>query len=156
MKREFIWKVTLHGEAHEVYCRFAGDRYILYTDGVYTAEIMRKSTSTMWNGMEEPVTVLGQDCLFVVWDEKPDLVVDGRLIGRNRSYEKSKKRKGNRIFIGYGILLGVCASGFVLVICLLCLGMGAQMGWIDVLITLAVVTTIGAWSAKQLWRLTHS
>jgi hypothetical protein len=156
MKREFIWKVTLHGVPHEVYCRFAGDRYILYADGVYTAEIMRQSTSTMWYGMEEPVTLFGEQCLFVVWDEKPDLVIDGRLIGRKHNYEKSKKRMGNRILVGYGILLGVCVSVFVLVICLLCLGMGAQMGWIDVLITLAAVTTIGAWSAKQLWRLTHS
>ena len=155
MKREFQWKVTLDGVPHRVYCRFAGDRYVLYADGVYETEILRKSAHTMWDGMEQPVTLFGKECIFVVWDEKPDVVIDGRLIGRKRNYVKAQKRRGNRIFVGYGILFGACALVFVLVMCLLFMGLGAQMGWVNVAITLAAVLTIGAWSGKQLWRLTH-
>lgn len=155
MKREYLWKVTLDGTAHEVYCRFAGDRYLLYADGVYVTEILRKSVTTMWYGMKKSITVFGKPCLFIVWDERPDLVMDGRLIGRGMDYEKALKRWSSRIYLGYGIVLAACVLLLIAVVVVLCLGMALRIGLGSILISLAASLTIGLWSGKHLWQLTH-
>ncbi len=156
MKREFLWTVLVNGVSHQVGCRFAGDRYELYADGVFAGEILRKSLSTMWDGMEEPIRLFGVDCLFVVLDETPDLVVDGRMIGRNRIYEAVLRRKDNRVYLGYGILLGACLLLLITGLWLVFSGRIKQVGVYNAFIVLGAALTMGLWSAKHLWQLTRS
>lgn len=156
MKREYVWNVTVSGVAHQVGCRFAGDRYELYADGVYTVEVLRDRISTMWDGMQEPVFLFGKECLFVVMDEVPDLVVDGHMVGRKRDYDKVLRQRACRPYAGYGILLGACVLLLVAVIWLLGSGRGAQTGWYSIFIALGAAVTMGAWSIKHLWRLTQA
>ena len=155
MKRLYQWKVLIDGVPHRVDCKFAGDRYELYADGTYKTEVLRKCVSTMWEGMEEPVVLFGKECLFVVMDEIPDLVVDGRMLGKRCDYQKMLQRKGNRVYIGYGILLGTCILLLAAVAWIFCMDMVHQVGLYSIFIALGAAITMGLWSGKHLWRLTQ-
>ena len=156
MKREYVWNITIDGIAHQVGCRFAGDRYELYADGVYAVEVLRHSISTMWDGIHEPVSLFGQKCLFVVMDEVPDLVIDGVMVGRKRDYEKVLRHRACRPYVGYGSLLGACVLLLVATVWHLASGRGSQTGWYDIFIALGAAVTMGSWSVKNLWRLTRA
>lgn len=156
MQREYVWNVTISGVAHQIGCRFAGDRYELYADGVYAVEVLRDRISTMWDGMHEPVSLFGKECIFVVLDEVPDLVIDGIMVGRKRDYEKVLRQRDRRPYVGYGVLLGSCVLLLVAVVWLLASGRGPQTGWYNVFIALGAAVTMGAWSIKHLWRLTQA
>ena len=152
-KREHTWDVTVDGVEHQVYCRFEGNRYVLYADDDHVANVYRKSVHTMWQGMEEPVTMFGKPCSFIVWDEKPDIVVDGRIIGRGISYEKALKRKDSRLKIAYG---AVFYSGILLLIVLflrLCLGLHPE-DWFDAVISAVAGLWMTIWGGKNMFQLT--
>ncbi len=153
-KREHTWNVTIDGVQHEVYCRFEGNRYVLYADDDHVANVYRKSVHTMWQGMEEPVVMFGKPCIFIVWDEKPDIVVDGRIIGRKISYEKALKRKNNQNVIAYGV---VFFSGILLllVLTILLIFRGFNINeWFDALISWSTGIWMTIWGGKNMFRLT--
>lgn len=156
MQREYVWNVAIGGVEHQIGCRFAGDRYELYADGVYAVEVLRDRISTMWDGMQKPVSLFGKECLFVVLDEVPDLVIDGIMVGRKREYEKVLRQRARRPYVGYGVLLGSCVLLLVAVVWLLASGRGQQTGWYNIFIALGAAFTMGAWSIKNMWRLTQA
>lgn len=156
MEREYVWNITIRGIAHQIGCRFAGDRYELYADGVYAVEVLRDRISTMWDGMQKPVSLFGKECLFVVMDEVPDLVIDGIMVRRKRSYEKVLCQRARRPYVGYGVLLGSCVLLLVAVVWLLVSGRGQQTGWYNIFIALGAAVTMGAWSVKNMWKLTQA
>jgi hypothetical protein len=152
-KREHTWDVTIDGVQHEVYCRFEGNRYVLYADDDHVANIYRKSTHTMWQGMEEPVTICGKPCIFIVWDEKPDIVVDGRIVGRGISYEKALKKKNSGFLVGYRIFFWV---GVLLVSVVAALALnrwGSIISWRDYIICGGTGIWMIIWSARNLTKL---
>ena len=105
-KREHTWNVIIDGVEHLIYCCFEGNRYVLYADDDHVANVYRKSVRAMWQGLEEPVTICGKPCLFIVWDEKPDIVVNGMLVGKGVDYHIALKKEKlrNEAWLSHRIL----------------------------------------------------
>ena len=154
-QREHTWNVTIDGVQHEVYCRFEGNRYVLYADDDHVANVYRKSAHTMWYGMEEPVTMFGKPCIFIVWDEKPDIVVDGRIIGRGVDYEKALAKKNNRPSLGYWIIFWAGVFLLLVVAALVLTKWRNITSWRDYIIGGTAAIWMIFWSVKNLVQLTH-
>jgi hypothetical protein len=155
MAKEYFWDVTIDGEPHQLYCSFTGNKYVLYVDDDHIANVYRKSVATMWHGMEEPVTICGKECLFLVWDEKPDFVIDGRLIGKNIDYEKALKKKNNSLFTAYRIVFGAGLLLLTLLVVLIC------MRWVtfdlhDLIICVGVGIWMTVWGGKNMIQRPHA
>jgi uncharacterized protein YacL (UPF0231 family) len=95
MKKEYTWDVTIDGENHRVSCNLAGNKYQIWVDDEELTVVYRQSHRQMRNGLEREFSIGGKKCLFVVWDEKPDLVVEGMLLKSGKDYfqEKAKRKK---------------------------------------------------------------
>ncbi len=76
------WHVRIHGHKHRVTCKIEMNKYVIFVDDHHLTNIYRDSMKKMRMGFEQTLRICGQDCLFVVWDERPDLVVDGFIQGR--------------------------------------------------------------------------
>lgn len=157
IKREYSWCISIDGENHKIFCRFAGDRYLIYADGVFVTKILLKNALSMCEWIQIPITLFGKECLFVMMDEMSvEFVIDGVMISTGRDYEKALRARARRSYVGYGILLGACMLLLVAVIWVIASGKGAQTGWYSIFIALGTAITMGAWSVKNLWRLTQT
>lgn len=154
MQREYTWEVTIDGAMRRIYCRFEGNRYVLYADEDHVANIYRKSVHTMWQGMEESVNICGKECLFVVWDERPDIVVDGRLVGRGIDYQKALKKKNAGFLTGYRIVFWAGVGLLAVMAVLICAGWGSAADWDDVIISIIAGVWMVIWGARNMRRLT--
>lgn len=96
MGRATEWEIVLEGRTHKVSCELKGNKYILYLGDDHLTNVYRLSAKKMRYGMEEDILIGSERCKFVVWDEVPDLVVRGRMLGRNVDYATAKEtRRGN-------------------------------------------------------------
>ncbi len=92
------WNVKIHGHKHRVVCKPEINRYIFYVDDNHLTNVYRDELKGHHYGAEKTIRICGQDCQFVLWNEYPDLVVDGMLQGRGAPYQEAKqKRRRNRI-----------------------------------------------------------
>ena len=114
MAKEYSWDVNINGEIHRVFCERSTNKYILYVDDTFLINVYREFVRKTQFGLETEVEICGKKCLFIVWDETPDLVVDGVMQGMNTDYEQAREKrkqgccKGFRILFWIG-LLWVCA-----------------------------------------------
>ena len=90
MKKEYRWVVPVDGVEHTVECVISGNRYILFADGDFWEEIYRQSFPSLQGGIDRVVHLYGKDLHFVVWEEIPDLEVDGILQEAQVSYADRK------------------------------------------------------------------
>ena len=156
-KREHTWNVIIDGVEHLIYCCFEGNRYVLYADDDHVANVYRKSVRAMWQGLEEPVTICGKPCLFIVWDEKPDIVVNGMLVGKGVDYHIALKKKNSGMRLGYRTVFWAGVALLVVRAVLLCVGMEKGMeDWIDAVISAVAGIWMVIWSYRSLRKLTLS
>ncbi len=148
MKKEFEWELSLDGETHRACCVCSDTRYVIYLDDDHVTNIYRLSGGAMSRGLEAPVELLGKPCLFTVWDETPDLVVDGIMVARGVSYEEAKAQRKKASTLIYEIMTGVGMALLVVSTLLLCLR-GAQ--WSPLVAASALMTVFGAVSVHK-WR----
>ena len=107
MGKETVWSFALDGRSITVSCEQKGNRYVLYLDDDHLTNVYRLRGKQMRYGLEEEITIGTECCLFVVLDEVPDLVVRGRMIGRNVDYAafKEMRRSGwERLYTMIAIL----------------------------------------------------
>jgi len=114
---EFTWKARIAGKSCIIRCEVDGNYYVLYADDERVGSFQRKQGQNRSGGMDEPVTIWGEECRLVVWNEQPDIVVRGRLLGEKKDYEQEKKaRQKSFFFTG----LAMTALGAVLfVVCMI-------------------------------------
>ena len=157
MAKEYSWNVNVDGVAHHVDCIPTNNKYQMFVDEDFLTNVYRKSVRAMaLDGLEEKISVCGKECLFLVWDETPDLVVDGALLGRGIDYasEKEKRNKGAKTV--YGIIFWIGVALMVLMgVCAL-LGWSKAIGWDDVTIYTIAAIWMMIYGGRKMWRLTHS
>ena len=119
MAKEHVWHVSIGGKNHRVDCVLKGNKYVLYVDDEFLTNVYRKSFGP--DDVEVPVTICGKRCSFIVWDQKPDLVVDGILLGRGIDHQQALTRRQKNHQMVYWIIFcfGVMILVFVAVFAIL-------------------------------------
>ena len=121
MAKEYRWNVTVDGVAHTVQCQPAGNRYLIWVDDEELTVVYRRSYKKMRYGLEERLEICGKQCLFIVWDERADLVVDG-ILSSGKDYQQEKSRR-IRMFMAFEwSLFAAGAALLAVVVVFLCLG----------------------------------
>lgn len=122
MAKEYIWDVTIDAEDHRVSCILKGNKYVLHVDDDFLANVYRKSMAP--DDLECPVTICGKTCLFIVWDSKPDLVVDGILLSRGLDHQQALAKRNKDFRMVYRVIFwcGVALLAMVAIFALLGLG----------------------------------
>ena len=91
MAKCYVWHMTIDGAVHRVDCVPKGNKYVLYLDDGFLTNVYRKSVGLP--DLEIPLTICDKACSFIVWDQKPDLVVDGILLGRGMDHQQAKMKR---------------------------------------------------------------
>lgn len=125
MAKEYIWNVTVDGQGHMVRCVPTGNKYVIWVDDEELTVIYRLSNRKMVYGLEEKLEVCGKECFFIVWDERPDLVVDGQMVSGGKDYQQEKSKRSKLYIMLHWILfaMGVVLLGVVVVF--------TCLGWVD-------------------------
>ncbi len=100
MKKEHQWNITVDGQTYCLTCILQGNRYVLYCGDDHVANVYH----SVGTDSEAPVMVAGKECLFVVWDERPDLVVDGMFLDRKTDYAEALKSRQKAYRLMYRII----------------------------------------------------
>lgn len=103
MAKEYTWTL---GEK-EISCQESGNKYFIYEGEKFITTVYKK----MFGIIDEELTLCGITCRFVVLNEKPDLAVDGTLLGSGGNYaeQKEKHRKSACAGAAAEIILGLAA-----------------------------------------------
>lgn len=157
MAKEHIWNVSVGGMSHRVSCTLANNHYQIFVDDDFLTNVYRKSFRAMArDGLEETISVCGKECLFLVWDETPDLVVDGILLGRGIDYASAKAKRDKSAKMVYAIVFWIGTALLILMgVCAL-LGWSRAIGWDDVTIYTIAAIWMMIYGGRRMWRLTHS
>ena len=106
---EFRWSTRIAGKPCIVCCRMDGNYYTLYVDDERIGSFQRKMGQDRDGGIDEPITIRGEECRFVVWSEQPDVVVRGRLLGEKTEYLLEKQAR-ERSFFMTGLVMMVIGA----------------------------------------------
>ena len=101
MAKQTVWEFTQDGASVRVTCVPKGNRYCFYLGDDHLTDVDRLPPKQMHYGMEAKIRIGTEDCLFVVWEEIPDLVVRGKLLHRNVDYAKAKEARRNNMEMMY-------------------------------------------------------
>ena len=115
MAKEYVWKLPTENGEKEITCEADGNKYHLYIGDVFIKTVYKNISGDA----DVELTIAGVPCRFVAFSDKPDIVVDGRMIGSGKLYE-SIKRENNKNLATWAmieILMGVL--GFVFYVLLL-------------------------------------
>ena len=107
MGKEHIWKLATENGEKEVTCQEDGNKYHIYIGDAFVKTIFKN----MSGNADVELTLGGVPCRFVSFADKPDLVVDGKMIESGKMYEeeKSRSRKNIATWAICEILLGIIA-----------------------------------------------
>ena len=116
MKKEYTWEISLEGATHLVTCVPRGNKYELWVDDEDLTVVYRPGVRKMNHGLEQALSVGGKSCLFVVWDERPDLVVDDMMQESGKSYSKEKGKRKKGMITAYTIMFcaGIALFGLII------------------------------------------
>jgi hypothetical protein len=107
MAKEYVWKLPTENGEKEVTCEADGNKYHIYIGDAFIKTVYKN----MSGNADVELTIAGVPCRFVSFSDKPDLVVDGRMIGSGKLYEteKSNSRKNAATFAVGEIFAGIFA-----------------------------------------------
>ncbi len=107
MAKEYVWKLPTENGEKEVTCEADGNKYHIYIGDAFIKTVYKN----MSGNADVELTIAGVPCRFVSFSDKPDLVVDGRMIGSGKLYEteKSNSRKNAATFAVGEIFVGIFA-----------------------------------------------
>lgn len=113
MSKEYTWKLATENGEKEVTCEVDGNKYHIYVGDAFVKTVFKN----MSGGADVELTIAGVPCRFVSFSDKPDLVVDGIMLGSGKSYEAQKREDGKsaatvalcEIFIGLIALVAFMA-----------------------------------------------
>ena len=106
-ENEYIWKAEIDGAVHEIRCVPQTSLFDVYVNEELAIKVPRKLKHDD-SDSEYDLTIGGKRCQFVVYDGKPDLCVDGILLGVEE--EMARKDHRNRLvkIFGGAALILVC------------------------------------------------
>ena len=105
MAKDLKWNVMIDGGEHLVSCAPQTSLFDVYVDGELAIRVPRKMKHDD-SDSEYDLIIAGKLCQFVVYDGKPDLCVDGILIGAQRELDRLEQRsRRRRLFAGMGLIL---------------------------------------------------
>lgn len=105
LAKDLKWNVIIDGTEHLVSCVPQTSLFDVYVDEELAIRVPRKMKHDD-SDSEYDLTVAGKLCQFVVYDGKPDLCVDGILLGAQRELDRLELRSHRRrLFAGMGLIL---------------------------------------------------
>ena len=105
MAKDLKWNVIIDGAEHVVSCVTQTSLYDVYVDDELVIRVPRKMKNDD-SDSEYDLNVAGKRCQFVIYDGKPDLCVDGILIGAQDELDRLDRRsRRRRLFAGMGLIL---------------------------------------------------
>ncbi len=116
--KEYCWEAELAGRKRKIICVRNHNKYNIFVDEDFHSSVYRESGRQMSTfGMEKPVVIDGETCFLVVWNEKPDFVVNGKLLSQNTDYEKAVQDRKRSMcnFWDLVFLIGCFLLAFVLI-----------------------------------------
>ena len=107
MAKEYVWKLPTENGEKEVTCEADGNKYHLYIGDAFIKTVFKN----MSGNAEVELTIAGVPCIFVSIADKPDLVVDGRMLGSGKLYEAEKRENSKNLatFALVEIFIGIAA-----------------------------------------------
>ena len=109
MKKEIKCKAAVNGTVYEVRIARTSKKYDLYVDGEHCSELW---LNRIEENQEKDVVIGGKRCQFVLYDDEPDLSVDGILQFAQWEQEKTQRFHKRAAFFGglVMILVGLYAT----------------------------------------------
>lgn len=144
MAKEYEWNAEIDGESYKIQCVISNNRYILYVNDDNVATFYRKMFR---NSIDKPLNIGTQQCRFVVWDEVPDLVVNGRLLTRDCDYQPTRNKRSKVFLIG-GIAMTVIGALAILAYLVLLIGGEDVSQWRFTVVTAALFMISGTWNIR--------
>ena len=107
MKKEYTWKLPTENGEKEITCEVDGNKYHIYVGNAFVKTVFKN----MSGNAEVELTLAGVPCRFVSLADKPDIVVDGRMLGSGTLYETEKKENEKNLitFALIEIFIGIAA-----------------------------------------------
>ena len=131
MKNELMWEVSVDGVLHRAICKITLNKYEIWVDDADYTVVYRENARRMRKGLEHELLIGDKKCLFVVWDEKPDLVVDGTMLKSNKDYFQEKAKRRKRMLTATWVMFAFGLAVLVFAVVALCIGgwNNEKMGW---------------------------
>ena len=113
MAKDLKWNVVINGMEHLVSCVPQTSLFDVYVDDELAIRVPRKMKHDD-SDSEYDLVIAGKTCQFVVYDGKPDLCVDGILIGAQRELDWLDRRsRRRRLFAGMGLSIACTYAIFL-------------------------------------------
>lgn len=113
MAKDLKWNVIIDGTEHLVSCVLQTSLFDVYVDDELAIRVPRKMKHDD-SDSEYDLVIAGKNCQFVVYDGKPDLCVDGILIGAQRELDWLDRRsRRRRLFAGMGLIIACTYAIFL-------------------------------------------
>lgn len=113
MAKDLKWNVVINGTEHLVSCVPQTSLFDVYVDDELAIRVPRKMKNDD-SDSEYDLVIAGKTCQFVVYDGKPDLCVDGILIGAQRELDWLDRRsRRRRLFAGMGLIIACTYAIFL-------------------------------------------
>ena len=104
MKNDLSWVTDIGGKEYSVRCVPQTSLFDVYVDDELVIRVPRKMKHDD-SDSEYDLTIGGKVCQFVIYDGKPDLCVDGVLLGAQRELDYLEQRsRRRRMFAGMGLI----------------------------------------------------
>ena len=104
MKNDMSWVADIGGKEYSVRCVPQTSLFDVYVDDELVIRVPRKMKHDD-SDSEYDLKIGGKLCQFVIYDGKPDLCVDGVLLGAQRELDYLEQRsRRRRMFAGMGLI----------------------------------------------------
>ena len=104
MAKELKWEAEIDGEVYQVHCVTQTSLYDVYVNEELVIRVPRKMKNDD-SDSEYDLTIGGKRCQFVVYDGRPDLCVDGILLGAQSELDYLERRsRRRRLFAGMALI----------------------------------------------------
>ena len=132
MAKEYQWEVGIDGVCHHVSCTATGNKYEIWVDEEHLTVVYRRGFRAMSRGLEQEFQIGGKSCLFLVWDERPDLVVDGILQRSGKDFLKEKAKRNKHMVRALWCLFTFGIAVLGVAVASICFGIGDDAwDWFD-------------------------
>jgi len=107
MAKEYTWNLPTENGEKVITCEADGNKYHVYVGDAFVTTVYKN----MSGNADVELTLAGVPCRFVSFSDKPDLAVNGRMLGSGKLYEAEKSiyRKNAATFAICEILIGLIA-----------------------------------------------
>ena len=104
MAKELTWEAEIDGEVYFVKCIPQTSLFDVYVNEKLAIRVPRKMKHDD-SDSEYDLVIGGKRCQFVIYDGKPDLCVDGILLGAQAELDYLDRRsRRRRLFAGMGLI----------------------------------------------------